>query len=255
MKQLILVIFILFSLPDANSQLYDYYVNKGKSYAQVKNYSQAIFYYNKAIDHSPNKSLGYFMKGTAEYFLLDYEQSLIHLNKAISIDPQHAIPYKCRGMLYEELNQKQFSNDEYDKLTLDEYNQLKFVDYNQLALNDYNVYLEAHDDDLYILSKKSLLLIKSDKFEEAKILIDAALKKDSVHIETINVLGLYYEFRKNYTKAANTFGRIIQLDAANATAFYNRCRNNAFLKNFDQNCSDCRKAIELGIDEGRIIYS
>jgi len=248
MKQLILLIFLLFSLPDANSQLYDYYLNKGKSYAEVKNYSQAVFYYNKAIDNSPNKSLGYFMKGSAEYYLLNFEQALIHLNKAISIDPQYPVPYKCRGMIYEELNKNQFTNDEYDSLTLDEYNQLEFVDYNQLALNDYNQYLKTHDDDLFIMSSKCWLLIKLDKNDEAKILIEQILIIDSNHIETINVLGLYYEDRKNYDKAIESFSRIIEIDSMNATAYYNRCRNNAFLENMAENCSDCKRAIELGIE-------
>ena len=223
------MIFLTFQFT-AKSQLYEYYITKANSFIDMDNYEQAIFYYNKAVEHSPNLPQGYFHRALPEYFSEDYENALDDLNHVLSIDPNYIQTYKYRGMVYEAL----FNNEQ--------------------ALNDYNIYLDSFPNHLVTLSSKAWILCKLNRENEAKEVLDRALSIDSNHIPTLNVLGLYYEQIKLFHEAVEQFTLIIQLDPGYGSSYYNRGRNNYYLENYAQACSDWKIATQLGIEDAAWLY-
>ena len=89
-----------------------------------------------------------------------------------------------------------------------------------------------------------------EKYDQALKTLNYAMDLDSNNIEVINVFGLYYENQKKYQQAREQYSKVINLDPNYASAYYNRCRMNNYLQNQEENCSDCKKAIELGIEDG-----
>ncbi len=97
-----------------------YYLFKGNEAYLQKNYSQAIDYFNQAIQLNPNLAVAYTKRGNVYYELGNLNQALQDYNKAIQLDPNYAGAYTNRGLVYYELgNLNQALQDHNKAIQLD----------------------------------------------------------------------------------------------------------------------------------------
>ncbi|MGE5634784.1 MAG: tetratricopeptide repeat protein [Deltaproteobacteria bacterium] len=69
------------------------YFNEGRKQSQKANYTEAIEYYDKAIELDPSFALAYEDKGTALVNLKNYTKAIEYYDKAIELDPSFALAY------------------------------------------------------------------------------------------------------------------------------------------------------------------
>ncbi|MBF0558526.1 MAG: tetratricopeptide repeat protein [Nitrospirae bacterium] len=80
------------------------YTHPGISKAKLKDYTEAIMEYNKAIEVDPNNAIAYSNRGIVKAKLKDYTGAILDYNKAIEVDPNNAIAYSNRGFVKARLN-------------------------------------------------------------------------------------------------------------------------------------------------------
>lgn len=73
------------------------YFGKGKNRSNAKEYKQAIFDFNKAIQLNPEYARAYFERGFAKYKIRDYIGAIDDYTQAIKFNPQYALAYNNRG--------------------------------------------------------------------------------------------------------------------------------------------------------------
>lgn len=223
--QLLLLTITLTTVQLCYSQLYDYYISESSKQLTLQNFDLAKFYANKAIHNDSLKPGGYYFHGVANYHEGNYKDALKYLKKSDSLKPKWSQTLRMLAIVNNELSDFKSSYFYYTE------------------------YIQLDSLNLEVLSNMAWIECKLEKYNDAERTLNKILKMDSINLEALNIYGLFYERQKNYIKAIEYFSRIIELDSNNATAYYNRCRNHAFLKNYPENCSDCKKANELGIED------
>lgn len=225
----ILIISLLIGFCNVSySQIYDYYISQTVKNLENENAKRALVYANKAIEQDSTHYLAVCFKGSAYYELKNMDSALIYLEKAENLNDTALITLKMLARVHNSLSN-------YEK-----------------SLAYYNKYLKYDPTNLLILSNKALIQCNLKMYDKALRTINYGLELNPHDVDIINVYGLYYERQRMYEKAKKQFSRVLEIDPMHANATYNRCRMNNFLNYEDENCSDCRKAIELGIEDGAL---
>src|ERR1700722_10984804 len=97
-KRILLVIVLSASAPLIGNCQESVFVKKGMHEDTLKNYPEAIKYYNKAIELNPKDTIAYEGLGAAEYKLKNFEKAIQYLNKAIELYPKYEIAYVGRAI-------------------------------------------------------------------------------------------------------------------------------------------------------------
>ena len=66
----------------------------------IKNYAEAIEWYNKAIALDPQSAEYFSKRGIAKHCLFDYEGAMKDYTKAIELDPSFGQAYLYRAIIY-----------------------------------------------------------------------------------------------------------------------------------------------------------
>jgi tetratricopeptide (TPR) repeat protein len=74
--------------------------NAGRRAMKQKNYSQAVYYYTRALTSHPNNSYLYTVRGISYLLLEQYQLAFNDSNTGISINPSFAQLYLNRGRSY-----------------------------------------------------------------------------------------------------------------------------------------------------------
>ena len=201
--------------------LYIQKIYEGRKFFNKKNYTEALKFFDEAVNLNPNNYKGYFERGTTYQYIQNYEQSIIDLNKAIELNPNSAAAYNNRGETYRYLKK-----------------------YNQ-AISDYNKALNLNLN--YDAAYNNRAIVMDDLKQ-----YDAAIADYTKAIECSPNEALYYRNRaytydnmKNYDAAIIDLNKAIELDPNSAKSYNNRGWAYKNLKNYSQAISDYTKAIEL----------
>ncbi|NCU05868.1 MAG: tetratricopeptide repeat protein, partial [Chitinophagaceae bacterium] len=81
--------------------------NIGFNLQLQKRYSEAILYYQSAIDIDPEFAYPYDNLGFCKYKLGEYEQGLSLINKALELDKGNSYAYKYKGIIFMENDNKE----------------------------------------------------------------------------------------------------------------------------------------------------
>ncbi len=79
------------------------YNNRGNAYADLKQYEQAIADYEQAIALDPNFAFAFYNRGAAYYALKQYEQAIADYERAIILDLNFAAAFYNRGLAYKKV--------------------------------------------------------------------------------------------------------------------------------------------------------
>ena len=82
------------------------YMNIGFKLSLEEKYEEAMPYFNKAIELSPEMAITYNNRGYARFRLNDTDGALTDINKSIKLYPSNPYAYRNRGLVYHHLGKK-----------------------------------------------------------------------------------------------------------------------------------------------------
>lgn len=82
---------------------YDHYVGEAEYYFAQKDYGRAVFWYDKALQESPNSADLYYKKADCNVELSDLNSALFNLNKALTIDASQSEYYSLRATVHDRM--------------------------------------------------------------------------------------------------------------------------------------------------------
>lgn len=133
------------------------YNDSGLSYARnEKNYTKAIYYFNKAIETRPAYDVAYSNRGNAFRLLKEYDKAITDINKAIELSPHDTLLHHISGRVYEDSKQYEQAIEEFSKVI-----EMKMID-STLRATLYN-----ERGNTYVLLKKNDLAKKD--FHQANL--------------------------------------------------------------------------------------
>ncbi|VXD23696.1 putative Tetratricopeptide repeat protein [Planktothrix serta PCC 8927] len=133
---------------ESNSDPYLAYVQQGKTYYRLGNYTAAVNEFTQAININPNYFLAYNGRGNIYFMLKEYEKAISDYNKVLQLNPNFDAAYNNRGVAYFNLKNYQQAISDYNQAiqlnpnNADAYNNrgvayFKLKNYQQ-AISDYN---------------------------------------------------------------------------------------------------------------------
>ena len=91
------------------------YINRGASYANLKEYNRAEADYSKLIALEPNNVQAYIGRGASYICLQQYNKAAADLTKAIELDPSNSMAYYNRGICYQAMGNTSRAQADYAK--------------------------------------------------------------------------------------------------------------------------------------------
>jgi protein O-GlcNAc transferase len=141
---------------------------------QLKQFEEAIVWFNRAISINPNNHSVFNNLGVCYRELKKYNEALNNFNTALKIKPDYAEVYNNLGIIYR---------------FLENYNE---------AIKNYNEAIKLKPDYAEAYNNLGLIYLKQEKFERAKNLFEQATKLKPSYSEAYNNLGNVYKNLKNY---------------------------------------------------------
>jgi Flp pilus assembly protein TadD len=83
-----------------NSELAEWYFERGVAYGQRGSYDKAISEFNEAIRLNPTLAGAYYSRGVTYWYKGNHDRAAAEFNEAIRLDPKLAVAYYGRGCVY-----------------------------------------------------------------------------------------------------------------------------------------------------------
>ncbi|MDP2940627.1 MAG: tetratricopeptide repeat protein, partial [Candidatus Omnitrophota bacterium] len=198
------------------------YYNLGVVYYAQGNLSEAIKYYQKAIELDPNLAQAYINLGAAYTEQGDLSEAVKFLQKAIEIAPRfYPQAYMNLGLVYK--HQDNLSDA---------------IKYLQKAIEIDPNYAEAYYNLGWVYDSQS-------NFAEAIKYYQKAIELDPNYVSAYNNLGLVYSNQGNLAEAVKYLQKAIELDPNHITAYNNLGSAFKDQGNFSEAIKYLQKAIEI----------
>ncbi|MDR4497761.1 MAG: tetratricopeptide repeat protein [Candidatus Scalindua sp.] len=184
-------------------------------------YTEAIDYFDQAIDLNPDYMLAYAYKSYTLDRLGRTEEALETVNKSIEIDPKYAWAYGQRGKIYNDMK-------EYHK-----------------ALADLDKAIELDGNEKSAYANRSLALTETGEFEKALEALNKALEIDPKYAWAYSQRGKIYNDMKEYHKALTDLDKAIELDGNEKSAYANKSYALTETGEFEKALEALNKALEI----------
>ena len=170
---------------------------------QNKNYSEAVYTFNKIIQINSNNFQAYYNQGNAYLGLKKFEEALKNYNQAIKIKPDYKQAYNNRGIVLKELKRI--------KEALENYNQAITIEPNNADLynNRGTVYLELKQFDKAIEDYNFALTINKN-YPEVYFNLGNAFNEFGKSEEAIKSYSQAIKINKNYSEAFFNLGNVLK---------------------------------------------
>jgi len=174
-----------------------------------KDLSDAMAYYNKAIELNPDEGWYYPNRGITAFRLRSFDQCISDFSFAINNGYGNSSRYyTCRGRCYKDKEQSNANNIGFEKalndfnkaIELDPSNKSVFpyranvyakLELYQMAINDYNIIIQANPQSEYYLSIRALMYSKINDFKNAIADIEKILLLNPNHAWARENLPIY----------------------------------------------------------------
>lgn len=199
-----------------------------------QNYNPAMMSFSNAIKANPKFTLSY---GGRAYLFAEkgmFDKSIVDMTSAITIEPKNAEFYSKRAEYYNK--NQQYREAATDCKTLIELNPTNINAYYDAATFSKLVDSNANADEYFAqayaakgMQKFAVdfffakFLLKNNRFEEAKPLIEAALAVGEKDFDgdDLNIAGIIFYKNKELDKAEELLSKSIELNPNNADVFCN----------------------------------
>lgn len=225
MNKLLLLIILISSLNLQAQNLYEFYLIKGSTMIVQKDYENAVYYLNKAVERYPDSAAPYYHRGGANYFLMEFDQAIYDFDKTLQLDQSYWEVYKWRGMIFHQLEQ------------LDN------------AEADYISFLKFKENDLFVHVKLAEVWINKDELGKAEEALTGMLESHQNNQYVNNALGMLFEQKKNLSKALEYYRIASAIDDKQALYHMNIANILKELDRSSEACESWKKAAKLGAVE------
>lgn len=218
------------------SNNYLYFYNLGVLYSRVNNTEKSIENYRKVLLLKPNH-IETLVNLSSVYRDIDKNEALKLLQEAYKLSPEEqnvclglAQAYKdlfdnkkSLEILYEMLSKVQ--NAEAHSLIAINY--MDLLNYTE-ALKEYNIALALEPDNLNFLHGKAMALKYLGKVDEAKLLLEYILSKDTKSLQSVTTLGMMCLQEKDFSR-----GMELYIQRSKETKFLNLFKEKIWKKGYD----------------------
>jgi tetratricopeptide (TPR) repeat protein len=216
----ILLIFLM-NTPLLFAQKIGDYIFFGKAELEKGNYTEAIKYFNDAINLRPASYEGYFLRGYSKYNLDDYRGAESDFTKASEFDPYNPEIYHYRALVRSDL-----------------------YDFGG-AMEDFSMAIEIDQKNPFYYLNRARTLLFLQKYDSAiadcNKAIELKYKKDNVYI----MRGMAWAGLKDYDKAIEDLTLGIMKDTLNPWGYIQRGNVRMESKHSDSAIFDFNKALAL----------
>ena len=228
------------------------------------NHQEAIRYYKKALEISPNIPGAYSNLGIAFADLKRYPEAEEAYRKAIEIDPEFVYAYNGLGNVLTETERYIEAENAYRKAI--EFDSEYGYAYNGLGnvLTETERYIEAENayrkaielkEYEYAYNGLGRLLYKIKRYEEAEATYLEAIEFNHEDPIAYFNLGILLRATERYEEAEEAYRKAIELNPEDATAYYNLGNLLSELKRYEEAEAAYRKAIELNPEDATAYYN
>ncbi|KIE05428.1 hypothetical protein NF27_DT02020 [Candidatus Jidaibacter acanthamoeba] len=231
------------------------YSKQGKINKKLKQYSEAIDSYTKAIELNPNVASHYNSRGEVYFCLREYDKAIADIEQAIHIKPGNALYYNNRGEAYYYLRKYKEAVKDYTQAIqlysisavyynnrgkaynyLKEYDKAKADHVQAIKLDPTNAaYYNYYGKTLFDLKQYDKAVIEYSKALEL-------VKSDSIYYSN---RGFAYKKLGCYDKAVKDYDKAISLDSNESYYYYERGDIYYHLNQFDKSIQDYNQAIRI----------
>ncbi len=215
---------------------YIYFYNLGVLYSKIENINKSIENYKKVLVLNPT-NIETLVNLSTLYKNDDKNESIKYLKMAYSIAPNERNVCLALAQAYRDFYDnkksieilKRFINeaDIADAHTLLAINYMDLQKYDD-ALASYNKALAQESHNLDILHGKAMALKYLGKFDEAKLLLEYILSKDSKSQQSVTTLGMMLLQQKDFNR-----GMELYIQRSNETKFLKLFNKKIWTKGFD----------------------
>ncbi|MBR4151809.1 MAG: tetratricopeptide repeat protein [Selenomonadaceae bacterium] len=211
------------------------YYGRGTACNGLKQYEQAIKYFDKAIELklNPNLSYAYNNRGNAYSDLGQNERAIQDYNKAIELNPNYAEAYNNRGVAYMDgLKQYERAIQDYNKAIelnpnyADAYynrgNAYKALGQYERAIQDYNKTIELNPNFDKAYNNRGIAYNETRRNELAIQDYNKAIELNPNYANAYNNRGWAYYCMKKYEQALKDFEKALELNPNHTKAKNNR---------------------------------
>ena len=216
-------------------------------------YSEAIFYFNKAIELSPDFTSVYFNRGKVKASLNDKKGAIEDMNMVISMDTVNEEAYYIRAIMKDkdikDLTKAININSRYkEAYEARGRAYIEYPDYIPFAIDDFSTLIQLTKDSIssYYYERSSLYWVLGDTLKAIED-INKALTIDTVSYYFYS-RGFYYshEASKKYW-ALSDYNKALEIDKNFGDAYYLRGLLKNELKDDKGGCEDMSKANKLNV--------
>lgn len=205
------------------------YYNRGNAENDIKLYKEAIVDFDKAISLSSHEDY-YLARGNSKKAIGLYEEAIKDYSQAISIKSNFTDAY------YNRANAKQ-----------------KFSDFIG-AIEDYDKAIKIEPTKIESYMNRGNAKIRLQKYQEAIMDFDLYIKMNPANYLAYSNRGIANGGLKNNEKAINDYSRAIEINPNSADSYFGRAGIKHSTGDKVGECSDLKKAADLGYERAKNIY-
>ncbi len=241
------------ALEEENTDEINYYI--GYSYFQIRDYENALFYFNTATDLNPENSDAWLQKGITKYYQNNYQDAINDLFFCTELTPEKSQAYYYLSLCYDAQGKKEVALQsaetavEYDSTDSESWFEAASLAYNikdySKSIKYYKKVLEILPKDKYTELNLGLAYNKSGNSDSALIWYTKTIEDYPDYSLAYNNKGYIYQAKGNYQTAISYYTKSIKLDVENTYPLWNRADCYYELNEYDKAIKDYTKAYEI----------
>ncbi len=220
-------------------------------------FKKAIKYIDEALEKDPKNGDYYLLKGNTHHQMKEYKEEFEAYSKGIEMDPQSKL-YNNRGILMMSAKEFQFAIEDYTHaIELEEVDTLKKTYYsNRGAAKSYirdfeGAYQGLHKaylidtNDLAVLVNLGSVCDETGRGDETLFYLLKAIEIDSNFVGAYANIGFKYQEMGQHEKAIEYYDRVPELDPNEPLGYSNRSYNRIKIGDLKGAMKDINKSIKL----------
>jgi tetratricopeptide (TPR) repeat protein len=240
---------------DRNGILADIYNSLGNAYAKSGKDTEALSFFNKAIEVYPKLAKAYSSRGVELFNKNQRTKAISDLDKAVELDPKDAEAYYNQGTLYAGSRQEAKAISNFTKAI-----ELKPIfpavyksrgsiylklGRNSEAISDFAKAIELSPKDAEAYFLLGIIYSQSGKTDKAVSYFTKALEFNPKYAQAYNMRGVVYGMLGKYTDAISDFIKAVDIDPKYAEAYLNRGIAYLQLEQYDMAVKYFSRALEI----------
>ena len=175
----------------------------------LKNYEEAIKYFNKVIELNPNNEKAYFNRGLSKAYLQIYEESLKDFDISIKLNPN------------------------IDKTYLEKSNVLLDINKYEDAIENLNKAIALNQNNSYAYFNRGIAKSNLERYKEAMEDYNKAIKLNPNNSDAYFNRGIAKSNLERYEESIEDFNKAIELNPNNKESYFLRGSSKIYLENKD----------------------